>query len=81
MTIEEAQERILALEAENESLRTENGTLSQNNESVRADLEKARELNQKLFERVSAQSSDPDGGQDDEPDVPTCVEFAKTIII
>lgn len=80
MTIEEAQERILELETELATRTTERDTLSQNNESLARDLESARTLNQKLFERVTRQEAKQD--EDDEgTDVPTCEDFAKNLSI
>lgn len=79
MTIEQAQERILALESELETVRTERDTLSQNNVTLSQDLERARTLNQRLFERVT--NDKPDDTDPEPDDVPTCEEFAKTITI
>lgn len=80
MTLEQAQERILELEGNVTELTNERDSLLQNNEVLKNNLENARVLNQKLFERVSnsAQTSEDD---EDEPDVPTCEDFAKTINI
>lgn len=80
MTIEEAQERILELETELATVTAERETLSQNNETLAHDLESARTLNQKLFERVTRQETKED--EDDEgADVPSCEEFAKNLTI
>ena len=79
MTLEEAQERILALEAQLTETQTERDSLSQNNETLSRDLEKARAFNQKLFERISQQNAQQDDDPDPEPEAPTCEAFAKTI--
>ena len=79
MTIEEAQERILELESQLETVTTERDTLSQNNSELSTNLEKARELNQKLFERVNAQHTDESAQDGEEDDVQTCEDFAKSI--
>lgn len=81
LTIETAQERILELEGELETLRAERETLSHNNETLAADLERARTLNQKLFERVSQSSDQADKNNDEDEEVLTCEEFAKTLTI
>lgn len=81
MTLEEAQERILALEGEVAQLTTERDTLSQNNEALTADLENARSLNQRLFERVSSQEEKDVDPDDEDEEIPTCEEYAKTLSI
>lgn len=80
MTLEEAQERILELEGQLETVRTERDTLSQNNNELTKNLEAARTLNQKLFDRVKVTEAS-EASAEEEDDVPTCEEFAKTIII
>lgn len=80
MTIEEAQERILELETELSTVKTERETLSQDKETLARELESARTLNQKLFERVTTQETKQD--EDDEgDDVQTCEDFAKNLSI
>lgn len=76
MTIEQAQERILELEGQITELTNERDSLSQNNENLNRDLEAARTLNQRLFERVTTQESSP---EEEEETVLTCEEFAKTL--
>lgn len=79
-TIEEAQAEILRLQQENTELANERDTLSQNNKTLAADLEKVRTLNQDYFNRLTAQYSGQAGKNEDEDDeAPTCEEFAKTI--
>jgi chromosome segregation ATPase len=83
MTLEQAQERIIELEGQLAELTTERDSLSQNNESLTRDLENARTVNSRLLARVAQQSTpeDEDGDDPDEPEVPTCEEFAATINI
>lgn len=80
-TLEAAQEEILRLQGENTRLENERDTLSQNNATLTADLEKVRTLNQKYFNQLTAQYSPQDGGKggEDDQDPPTCEEFAKTL--
>ena len=79
MTLEQAQERILELESQLETVTTERDTLSQNNSELSTNLENARALNQKLFERVEAQHTDGSAHDGEEDDVPSCEDFAQTI--
>lgn len=81
-TIEEARTEILRLEQENTALANERDTLSQDNKNLSAEIEKVRGLNQDLFNQVRAQYTAPeDKTQDDEKEVLSCVEYAKTIKI
>ena len=80
MTLEEAQAEIVRLQEENTEIRNERDTLSQNNATLSADLEKVRTLNQQYFNKLTAQYSEPAGKTDGEdPEAPTCEEFAKTL--
>lgn len=79
-TIEEAQAEILRLQKENTELTNERDTLSQNNKTLAADLEKVRTLNQDYFNRLTAQYSGQAGEKEEETEeAPTCEEFAKTL--
>lgn len=80
MTLEEAQERILELEGQLETVTTERDKLSSDNIELGKNLENARTLNQKLFDRLPVHST-TEASTDDEDDAPTCEEFAKTINI
>ena len=80
MTLEEAQDRILELEGQLETVTTERDKLSSDNTELAKNLENARTLNQKLFDRVAVAKSEG-ASTEDEDDVPTCEEFAKTIHI
>lgn len=81
MTLEEAQARIIELEGELATVTTERDSLSQNNEKLSRDLENARTVNGRLLARVAQQDAPEDQDKDDEPEIPTCEEFAKTINI
>lgn len=79
MTLEQAQERILELEAQLQEAITARDSLSENNASLARDLESARTLNQKLFERVTAKEPEDTGDEGEEP--MSCEDFAKTLSI
>lgn len=80
-TLEEAQAEIIRL---NEAL-TESQTAAQNYSDriteLESDLENVREINQKYFLKLSAQYAPPGQDDQDEPDAPTCEDFAKTLTI
>lgn len=83
--VEQLQEQMLTLREDNDRLTTEHETLSSENENLRAENERLRNLNQTYFNRLIAQdeSAHGNGGADpdDEPEIPTCEEFAKTLKI
>lgn len=80
MTLEEAQAEILRLQEENTALMNERDALSQNNANLSQDLEKVRTLNQQYFNKLTAQYSEPAGGEHlVTEEAPTCEEFAKTL--
>lgn len=83
MTLEEAQAQILAHQERITELENERDTLSQNNATLTADLERVRTLNQQYFNKLSAFYSpqQPKEITDGEKEVKTCEEFAKTINI
>lgn len=79
--IEEYQETILNLRHDNDTLTNERDTLSRDNETLRTENERLRNLNQKYFDRLMAQDeaelkNDP---ENEDPEIPTCEEFAKSI--
>ena len=79
--IEEYQNTILNLRQDNDALTTERDTLSRDNETLRTENERLRNLNQTYFNRLIAQDEaetkkDP---ENEDPEIPTCEEFAKTI--
>ena len=82
MTIEEAQEQIVNLQQQITEITNERDTLRANNENLTADLNRVRELNQRYFEKLSAQYVPPGGdtGKNDREE-PTCEEFARNLKI
>lgn len=81
-TLEKAQERIVELEAELADKTDELVTLSQKNETLETEKEELREMNQRYFNRLIQQKTEPDPDEEsDEDTVPTCEEFAKQINI
>ena len=81
-TLEEAQAEILRLNDLLTERTNERDTFSQNNNSLKADNERLRTLNQNYFNKLSAQySPDANKPQDKEKEVPTCEEFANTLNI
>lgn len=82
MTLEEAQEQIVNLQNSLTEVTNERDTLKANNQSLTNDLTRVRELNQRYFEKLSAQYVPPGGdtGNDDHEE-PTCEEFARTLKI
>ena len=82
MTLEEAQEQIVNLQNSLTEVTNERDTLKANNQNLTNDLTRVRELNQRYFEKLSAQYVPPGGepGKDDHEE-PTCEEFARTLKI
>ena len=80
-TLEEAQAEIIRLNEVNTELANERDTLSQNNNNLSQDNERLRKLNQSYFNKLSAQYSAPEDKNDNEEEVPSCTEFAKTLNI
>ena len=81
-TIEEAQAEIIRLQEANTALTNERDTLSQNNTTLNQELESVRKLNQQYFNKLSAQFQDQEDKNDqEEKEVPSCEDFAKTLNI
>ena len=81
-TIEEAKAKVLELQEKVTELTNERDTLSQNNATQAQELESVRKLNQQYFNKLSAQySQEPDKNDDDEEEVQSCEDFAKTLNI
>lgn len=80
MTLEEAQNRILELTEELQTVTAERDTLSHDNDTLRNEAENLRALNQKYFNKLIAQDSKETEKEDQEP-VPTCEEFAANLDI
>lgn len=82
-TLEDAREEILRLQEELTERTNERDTLSQNNNTLTEELEKVRKLNQKYFNKLSAQNSNQEEEEEEEegPPFQTCEDFAKTLNI
>lgn len=81
-TIEEARAEIIRLQEANAQLTTERDTLSQNNVTLTGELETVKKLNQQYFNKLSQQYfPTEDKKDDDEKEVPSCEDFAKTLHI
>jgi FtsZ-binding cell division protein ZapB len=82
MTLEEAQAKILELQEQNTKLTNEKETLSQNNADLSTELESVKKLNQQYFNKLSQQFIPTEDKNDkDEPEVPSCEDFAKSLNI
>ena len=80
-TLEEARAEILRLQEQNTELTNERDTLSQNNTQLTGELEQVRKLNQQYFNKLSAQFQDQEDKNDNEPEVQSCEDYAKTLTI
>ena len=82
MTLEEAQAKILEQQETITQLTNEKETLSQNNTSLSEELESVKKLNQQYFNKLSQQFlPQEDKTDNDEKEVPSCEEFARTLNI
>lgn len=80
MTLEEAQEQILNLQDEVATLNDERETLIQNNDNLTEQVENLRAQNQRYYNKLIAQDkTDDDNKGNEDEEIPTCEEFAKTI--
>ena len=80
MTLEEAQEKVIELTEQVQTIIAERDSLSQDNEKLKNESEELRKLNQKYFNKLIAQ--DKPEQEEDKPDpVPTCEEFAAKLDI
>ena len=80
-TLEDARAEILRLNEELTTAQTERDNYSAKVNELSGDLEKVRTLNQQYFLKLSAQYNPPKDEDTDEPDTPTCEDFAKTLTI
>ena len=82
MTLEEAQAEILRLKEENTQLKNEKESLSKDKETLTGELEDQRKLNQHYFNKLNAQySRQEDETDDEEEEVQTCEDFARSLNI
>ena len=78
-TLEQARAKILELQEANTQLTNEKETLSQNNNVLTTELESVKKLNQQYFNKLSQQFLPQEDKKDDEEkEVPSCEEFART---
>ena len=81
-TIEEAKAEIIRLQEANIQLTNEKEALSQNNADLTGELESVKKLNQQYFNKLSQQYfPTEDKKDDDEQEVPSCEDFAKSLNI
>lgn len=81
MTLEELQEQLLALKDQLEAEKIKNGTLSDDNEIQKTEIEELRTLNQKYFNKLMVQEEHPGkNDEEEEPEIPSCEEFAKELM-
>ena len=81
-TLEEARAEIIRLNDQLTERTNERDTLSQNNADLTSELESVRKLNQQYFNKLSAQySQEQDKNDNDDEEVPSCEDFAKTVDI
>lgn len=80
-TLEEARAEIIRLQEKLTETETERDSYSDKVKELEPELENVRKLNQQYFNKLSAQYSHSTEPEDDEDDVPTCEEFAKTLTI
>lgn len=78
-TIEELQQQNLDLQAQVEELTAARDALQGEKDTLSADLERARELNQTLYLRVTSKKDDEE--EEEEPERPSLEEYAKNIHI
>lgn len=82
MTLEEAQAEILRLQGELNTANTERDNYIAKINELSGDLEKVRTINQEYFLQLRAQQTPPKPDEDDdEPNAPTCEDFARTLTI
>lgn len=81
-TVEEAQARIVELQEQLTEVTNERDTLSQNNEKLTGELDQVRALNQKYFNKLTAQYTPAEDEKEErEEEVPSCEDFARTLNI
>lgn len=81
-TLEEARAEILRLNGELATAQTERDNYSNRVNELTSENERVRELNQQYFLRLSQQYEKPDTDPDDEdPETPSCEDFAKTLTL
>ena len=83
MTLEEAQQRIIELTEEVQTLTGERDAAQQTAQQLTAETEELRTLNQRYFNKLIAQdkltANIANNEDKEEPVPPSCEEFAKTL--
>lgn len=78
-TLEKAQAEILRQQEKITELTNERDTLSQNIENLTAELGEVRKLNQQYFNKLCAQNTEQENKNNNDEEVLSCEEFAKTL--
>lgn len=82
MTLEEAQSEILRLNEELATANTQLESYQTQVDTLTADLQRVRTINQEYFLKLSAQYKPPTATPEQaEPETPTCEDFARTLDI
>lgn len=81
MTLEEAQAQIVELTEKVTELTNERDTLSEKNKTLSEDYEKVRTLNQRYFEKLTAQDVGEDDHDNEDDEVQSLEDFARTLTI
>lgn len=79
-TLEAAQAEIVRLTEELTATKNERDSYSAKITTMTGELENVRKLNQTYFNKLTAQHN-PKPNEPDEPETPSCEEFAKTLNI
>lgn len=82
MTLEEAQAEIVRLNDEIAAITADRDTLSENNKTLTEDNDRLRKINQRYYNKLEAQfPANKDKKDDEEKEVQSCEEFAKSLSI
>lgn len=80
-TLEEARAEIIRLNDELNKSKVESENYSTRINELTSHLETVRKLNQEYFLKLKAQQETKPEDEDEEQDVPSCEDFAKTLTI
>lgn len=78
-TMEELQQQVLDLQEEKRQLETSNATLLQDKENLQKEVNDVRELNQKMFLKLTAEQSKADELDGPEPPAKSAADLAKEL--
>jgi len=76
MTLEEAMDKIMELQAQNEQLTTERDALQNERETLQNDLNNSREQAQRYFLQLTSGAADPDPEPEE---IETCEDLAREL--